>query len=64
MAHGEDAAMNAVQVLRLDAGGAPLLMDPGPLELSERDDAVLAGGNSRHEGVWIGLGDFRMHGYP
>jgi hypothetical protein len=45
------------------AGGQALAMNPGALDLGQRDDAVLPRGDARDERVRIGWGDFLMHGY-
>lgn len=61
MTHRKDTAMNAVEASALQSSAPALAVDAGPLELSERDDAVLPGGDTRDDSIRIGVGGFCIH---
>jgi hypothetical protein len=59
--HRKDTAMNAVEASALQSSAPALAMDAGPLELSEGDDPVLPGRDSRDDGVRSGVADICIH---
>ena len=63
VAHGEDPAVNAMQAPSAHTGEPALPSDTRPLELLERDHAVLPRCDPRNNSVRATLGDFCIHGY-
>jgi hypothetical protein len=58
---GKHRTMNAVQVPAFQANLPAPPADADGIELSERDDAVLPGGNPRNQGVSTGVAEFCTH---
>jgi hypothetical protein len=61
MTHRKDTAMNAVEAFASQASVPALAADTRLLELSEGDDAVLPGRDSRDGCIRVGVADFRIH---
>jgi hypothetical protein len=61
MADGEHRTVNAVKPPASQASVPTLAVDAHPLELSQRNDSVLPGGDSRDGGISVGFADFCIH---
>ena len=61
MTHRKDTAMNAVEASALESSAPALAVDASLLELSEGDDSVLPGRDSRDDSIRIGIADVCIH---
>ena len=61
MTHRKDATMNAVEASALQASAPALAVNAGLLELSEGDDSVLPGRDSRDDSIRSGVADICIH---
>jgi hypothetical protein len=59
--HRKDTAMNAVEASALKTSAPSLAVDARLLELTEGDDAVLPGRDSRNHNIRVGVADFCIH---